>query len=181
MFLYTIGAQGRDVYRTFTFQTLEKDRKVEELFAAFEAHCNPKKNETVERYQFFTRNQEHGESFDKYLTELRILEKSCNFGTLKDSLLRDKIVCGIRDSHLRERLLRETDLTYKKCVAVCRAAELSKQQSKTLEVTEAVSKVSDKKGEEKKKQPTKHDECKFCGKRHAFEKGKCPAFGKPMQ
>lgn len=53
---------------------------------------------------FFTRNQEAGERFDKYLAELKILEKTCDFGRLLDSLIRDRIVCGIDSSSLRERL-----------------------------------------------------------------------------
>ena len=41
------------------------------------------------------RNQETGESFDTYLTALKALAKTCNFGSLKDELIRDRIVCGI--------------------------------------------------------------------------------------
>ena len=85
-----------------------------------------KKNETMERHKFFTRNQEYGETFDKYLTELRILEKNCDFGTLSDSLFKDRIVCGLSSSTLRERLLREPNLNLKQCIDICRASELSK-------------------------------------------------------
>lgn len=31
--------------------------KIGDLLAAFDTYCNPKQNETVERYKFFTRNQ----------------------------------------------------------------------------------------------------------------------------
>ena len=57
------------------FETEEKDRTLDELIQAFGEYCDPKKNETVERHKFFTRNQESGKSFDKYLTEWRLLEK----------------------------------------------------------------------------------------------------------
>ena len=40
---------------------------------AFEEHCNPKKNETVERYKLFTRIQEEGESIEKFETDLKLL------------------------------------------------------------------------------------------------------------
>ena len=48
-------------------------------------------------------------------------------------MLRDRIVVGIADSFLRERLLRESDLTLEKATQLCRASELSKEQSKTIE------------------------------------------------
>ena len=69
LFLYLIGSKGRKIYETMKFETPEKDRTVEEFMKSFEEFCDPKKNETVERHKFFTRNQELGESFDKYLTD----------------------------------------------------------------------------------------------------------------
>ncbi|CAH1233283.1 Hypp663 [Branchiostoma lanceolatum] len=94
----------------------EKDRTVEQVMTAFEAYCNPKKNETVERHKFFTRSQASGETFDEYLTELRTLAAEYGFGAIKDSLIRDRILYGIR-------LLRETDLSLTKCGEICRTAE----------------------------------------------------------
>ena len=140
LFLYLIGSKGREIYETMKFETPDKDRTIEELLKLFDEYCDPKRNETVERHKFFMRNQEAGESFDKYLTELKILEKTCEFGTLSDSLIRDRIVCGINSSSLRERLLREPNLTLKSCVDLCRASELSKERNKSLGNTEMVSK-----------------------------------------
>ena len=77
LFLYLIGSKGREIYGTMQFETEEKDRRL-----SFGEYCDPKKNETVERHKFFTRNQESGEIFDKYLTELRLLEKTCDFRML---------------------------------------------------------------------------------------------------
>ena len=67
------------------------------------------------------------------LTDLKVLAQTCNLGELLDSLLRDRIVCGINDAVLRERLFRETDLTLDKCLAICRAAALSKENLKCVE------------------------------------------------
>ena len=73
LFLYLIGSKGREIYETMKFETPDKDRTIEELLKLFDEYCDPKRNETVERHKFFMRNQEAGESFDKYLTELKIL------------------------------------------------------------------------------------------------------------
>jgi len=70
----------------------EKDN-IQVLFNKFEAHCIPKQNVTVLRFKFNTRNQEN-ESIDQYVTELRKLAKDCAFGSLKEDLIKDIIVCG---------------------------------------------------------------------------------------
>ena len=173
MFKYLIGKTGREIYATMHFDTEEKDHTIDKLVKPFDAHCDPVKNETVERYKFFTRNQEHGESIENYLTELKILVNTCNFESFKDSLLRDRIICGIIDVNVRERLLRESSLDFEKCVQICRAAELSKSRSKELESTDAVHQLS--KGSSTSKSIAR--QCKYCGKQHEMKKEKCPAYG----
>lgn len=64
-------------------------------------------NATYERYLFNKHEQESGESFDAYLTNLLSLAKTCNFGQLKENLIRDRIVIGIRDNSIRKKLLAE--------------------------------------------------------------------------
>ena len=139
----------------------------------------------MERHKFFTRNQEPGETFDKYLTELRLLEKSCDFGTLADSLLRDRIVCGLASSNLRERLLREPNLNLKQCIDICRASELSKERNKSLDNTDNVSRIHSRKfTPQSQKLINRHFEfkhsraCLYCGRQHELVKTKCPAYGK---
>ena len=100
------------------------------LFDKFEAHCKPKKNLVVERHRFLTREQLPGESVDQYVTELRTLAASCEWGDLKDDLICSRIVSGISSRVVRERLLRESDLKLNKAVEICRADELSRQQMK---------------------------------------------------
>ena len=52
-FLYIIGQQGREIYRTMEFTTEAKDRTIKELLDKFNGYCNPKKNVTVERQVFY--------------------------------------------------------------------------------------------------------------------------------
>lgn len=62
-----------------------------------------------------------------------MLAGTCNFGNIRDSLIRNCIVCGTNSSAMRERLLREENLTLDKCMQLCRATELSKENSKALQ------------------------------------------------
>ena len=79
----------------------------------FERHCSAKKNVTIERHAFFSPNQE-GERFNSFLTDLKLKAKTCEFGDLKDSLIKDEIVSGMRNDQVRCRLLRESNLSLQK-------------------------------------------------------------------
>ena len=103
------------------------------MLGKYEKYCSPKSNLTYERHQFNIRNQNEGESIDSYVTDLRILSKSCEFGDLTDSLIKDRLVCGVKQDTVRSRLLWETDLTLQKAIDICRAAETSTQQLKAMQ------------------------------------------------
>lgn len=128
MLLTIAGAQALEVYNTFVFDEAEDKDKLDVVLSKFDAHCSPKKNECYERYVFRSRMQTQHEPFDNFLTDLKVKAQSCNFGLLKDSMVRDQIVFGVRDGKLRERLLREVELTLETAVKMCRASELSLQQ-----------------------------------------------------
>ena len=44
------------------------DKKIEKALLKSEEHCEPKKNDSYERYKFVSRSQETGESIDLYVT-----------------------------------------------------------------------------------------------------------------
>lgn len=95
LFLYSIGSQGREIYDTMAFEILASERTLTQVLEAFDGHCNPRKNESVERFKFFYSTQDPGESQEKFVTDLKLLATTCNFGDFKDSLVRDLIICGI--------------------------------------------------------------------------------------
>jgi transposase InsO family protein len=129
--LNLVGEDGRDIYSTFKWNTGEDREKMKDVLAKFDAYCSPLKNIVYERYRFFSRNQKDGESIDDYMTELRLIIKTCDFAScvdIEDSLLRDKLVMGCSDSSLKERLLRENNISLGKALDVAHAAEATKRQ-----------------------------------------------------
>ena len=176
LFSYLLGERGRELLTTLTSGTTSARSTVSSMMTLFDKHCNPKLNETVERYKFFVRDQGQDENIDRYVTDLRVLASTCNFGDIKDSLIRDRIVCGTNSSAMRERLLREENLTLDKCMQICRATELSKENNKTIQGKT----VEEIHAMEKNPRRDKKDEinCKFCGNTHEKNKLKCPAYGK---
>ena len=110
LLLYLMGSKVREIYETIHFTTAVNERTLKEVMEAFDKHCNPKKSETVERYKFFQRTQEVGEPLGNFVTDLKLLASTCNFKDLKESLVRDRIICGIQDRLLREDLLKDPDI-----------------------------------------------------------------------
>jgi len=196
IFMCMIGRDGQEIKDTFEFEVDEDGSEVVStaiLFNKFEAHCKPRKNLVVDRHRFLTRDQASGESIDQYVTELRTLAAACEWGELKDDLICSRIVSGISSRTVRERLLRESQLSLKRAVEICRVAELSKEQLKLFGSEANVSQVkhrasnrpqhkgsADKPQETKKFTQRQQDNtravCGNCGSNHP--KGQCPAFGK---
>ena len=104
--LTCIGKKGIDIYDTFTFNTEEDKLKLDVVLQKFDTYCEPRKNTTMMRYKFLTHKQSMGQSFGDFVIELKKLSEDCEFGDLKNSLVKDVIICGINDNNLRERLLR---------------------------------------------------------------------------
>ncbi|GBN53207.1 hypothetical protein AVEN_243902-1 [Araneus ventricosus] len=89
----------------------------------------PQRNITYERQRLFLLVQWEVQSVNVFLPELRKQLRNCDYGSLSDSVLVDRLVRGLLESRPRERLLRVPDLDIKKAVDMCRAAETSKLQA----------------------------------------------------
>jgi hypothetical protein len=88
LFLYLIGSKGREIYETMQFERPPQERTPQQVVATFEGYCNTKKNETVERYRFFSQIRKLNEPLEQFVTDLKLLAAGCNFGILKESLVR---------------------------------------------------------------------------------------------
>ncbi|XP_059056190.1 uncharacterized protein LOC131850050 [Achroia grisella] len=126
--LHIIGEKCREIYEQFSGEY----KTVDDVLKQFDEVFLPRKNLTVERHIFFTRDQEEMESIEQYVFELNKMAAKCEFKDLCSDLVRDRLICGIRNGAIRERLLREPDLTLSKAVDVCKLAELSRVQATNI-------------------------------------------------
>ena len=69
---------------------MDKD-DIDIVITKFKVYCVGQGNETFERYNFNMRVQQEGERVDAYVTALKTLAKTCNFGQLQDDLPKDRI------------------------------------------------------------------------------------------
>ena len=75
-----------------------------------------RKNVIIERAQ-------EGESSEQYIVALYHLAESCEYAGLKDKMIRDCLVVGIRDKSLAERLQMDSALTLEKAKIAIRQCE----------------------------------------------------------
>ena len=67
------------------------------------------------------------------MAELRRLSDDCEFGDTLSVMLRDRLVCGIKDERIQRRLLQDTDLTYDKAMSTARAMETAARNAEELQ------------------------------------------------
>ena len=177
IFLHMIGEDALSVYDTFQIPTDEID-KVLPLIQRFDEHFAPQKNVTYQRYLFNTCTQD-GRPFNEFLVDLKNKARTCEFGILENSLIRDRIICGLDDKTIRERLLRDNTLTLAKTMQHVRASETSKQHVNDLNAskysTDYVSQTQSKqKSIDDQKSDVRSKVCYYCGTNHGRL---CPAYG----
>ncbi|XP_039299843.1 uncharacterized protein LOC120355483 [Nilaparvata lugens] len=125
--LNVIGEDAVELYNTFNLDDTGKS-DYDKVIKQFQEYADPKKNIVMERFHFNSRSQQENEPFNNFLTDLKKLVKSCEYKDQTDSLIRDRIVLGVFDKGLQERLLRVQDLTLDNAIDFCRAAELGKNR-----------------------------------------------------
>ena len=184
--LTCMGNEARRIFDTFEWENPEDQNNIEAVLQMFEKHIAPLANIPFERFSFNIRNQEPGESFEKYVTQLRLLARNCEFENINsDEILRDRILFGMKDVVVRKKLLMKPKLTLQDVLLACRTEELSNRHVKALhEESENVHAVNSKKKPTHSYKPQRYDtrsevtDCKFCGNRHERRKESCPAWNK---
>ena len=130
--LYAMGPKSEDIILMFGL-TDEQVKVYQTVKDNFDKHFVVRKNVTFERARFNRRIQAPNESIESFLTDLYSLVESCEYGDMRDELLRDKIVVGIRDTKLSETLQMDDKLTLQKALAKVRSKEMIEKQTQALQ------------------------------------------------
>ena len=112
--LHVASPEALDIYNWDT----EADKK--KIMEKFEAYCTPCKNVTWDGNILNSRTQQTGETIEQFVTDLRSKAKLCEFGSLTDSLICDRIVCIVLSDRIQSRLLKEP---LDGAIDICRAEE----------------------------------------------------------
>ncbi|XP_068671098.1 uncharacterized protein [Montipora capricornis] len=111
--LYAMGDSADDILQTLRIDggTVSSQRR----------------NVSVENTRFNKRSQKPGESVDTFIQDLYRLAENCNYGTLKDALIRYRIVVGVVDDSLSDRLQSKANLTLAGAVQMSHQAKSTAQ------------------------------------------------------
>ncbi|XP_074611079.1 uncharacterized protein LOC141865664 [Acropora palmata] len=122
-----MGREAEHVYKSFTLEEGDEE-KFDVILAKFDGHFVPKRNTIHERARFYQRNQKQGESVESFVRSLYELAEHCDFGTIRDQQIRDRIVIGISDKTVSQKLQLKSDLTLETAIQIARQSELVKSQ-----------------------------------------------------
>lgn len=178
--VYCMGDKAEDILESFSLSA-EDLKNYETVKGKFETYFIKKQNKIYERAKF---NRRKHETVDDFITDLYCLAANCGYGTLHDELVRDKIVVGIKDSELAEKLQLEADLTLEQAVTKARQSESVKKQQDVVRgemsaPLEAVHKHRQKPPKPTKgmttRTPPKPLSCSRCGRIPLHSRQVCPA------
>ena len=129
--LYCLGEEAEDVLAS-THVTAEQRKKYKDVVRKFNGFFKVRRNVIFEWARFNRRNQMEGESVEQYITALYSFAENCEYGEWKDQMIRDRLVVGIRDTSLSERLQMDPDLTLENAKKTVRQKEAVKEQQQLL-------------------------------------------------
>lgn len=86
----------------------------------------------MKHFKFFRRNQNEGETFDKIVCDIRNQAKRYRFDDLKGKLMKIRILLGIQELRLQERLLTTPELNLEKTIHICISVELARHQQQLI-------------------------------------------------
>ncbi|UYV64679.1 hypothetical protein LAZ67_3001645 [Cordylochernes scorpioides] len=177
LFMYLMGDRADDIFRTFKFEKEEEATKIDSVLKAFDSHFCVRKNIIYERAKFNSRNQEDREPVDEFITSLYKLADSCEFEGLHEQLIRDRIVVGVRDKALSERMQLDSELTLEKAVKMVRQQEAVRQQQVDLQRPSTSQRVNQVKFNSKKQSPKQQQQPSMKKEKSAKTRSRCPKCG----
>ena len=95
-------------------------------------HHNTKPSVIMLCFRFNMCVRQEGESITKFVTRLRDMASHCEYGDSATELIRDRLVCGVRDDTLQRTLLAVSRLTFDKAFELALLHESAAQNARLL-------------------------------------------------
>lgn len=127
--IYTMGKEAEHVFKSFVFDDARDKDKYKPVLKKFDEYFIPKRNVIHERAKFHQRVQLPGETVETFVRHLYEIAEHCEFAD-RNEQIRDRVVIGIVDKGLSEKLQLTPDLTLEKAIERARQSELVKNQMK---------------------------------------------------
>ena len=129
--LYCLGEEAESIL-TSTNTMADNRKDYDTIITKLDSFFQVRRNVIFERARFNRRNQQADETAEQYIMTLYDLAANCNYGEMEAEMIRDRLVVGIRDSALSERLQLDPELTLEKAKKTIRQREAVHEQQRTL-------------------------------------------------
>lgn len=179
IFLTLAGAPLYDLLSSLASPKQVSELNITEIKTMLTNHFSPRPSEIASFFKFHKRDQLPNESFSEYVAALRKLAVDCNFGNVLDRMLRDRLVCGLRDEALQRNLLAEPNLKLQIVIERATSSEASLRNVMVIRQPEQVHQLNkrdqqqDRQYRKTKKQTSSgSNSCNGCGGNHP--RSQCP-------
>ena len=139
-----MGSKSDDILATFGLTT-DDSKKYDIVKDRFDGYFVKRRNIIFQHAKSYRRKQESNEAVDSFITDLYGLAEHCQFDLLHDKMIRDRIVVGLADQKVSEKLQVDADLTLENAISSLRQSESVRSQQSIV------------RGQEDASQPTKVD------------------------
>ncbi|XP_058448458.1 uncharacterized protein LOC131428490 [Malaya genurostris] len=104
-----------------------------DMIKKLKTRLDKKPSGLVQRLRFSNRVQHPDESLEDYVLAIKLQAEFCAFGTFKDQAIRDRIISGITDTALQEKILNEDeDLSAEATEKIIITWQMAKSNAKSL-------------------------------------------------
>ncbi|UYV72114.1 K02A2.6-like [Cordylochernes scorpioides] len=102
------------------------------------------------------------ESISDYLVKIKRLASSCNFGNFLEDSLGDKMVCGLYNAKIQNRILSEGDISLAKVIEIALSMEAAEKNTKLFHLEQGEDCVDKLRMERKVESNSQNGKCKHC-------------------
>ena len=120
-----MGGESEDIFTSFTFDDSADQNNYDRVN---DHHFTAKKNVICERAKFNQLELGQDEPVENFITDLYRPAEFCGYGSLRDEMIRDRFVVGLRNDNLSEKLQTSSDLTHEQAVQQARQSENVKRK-----------------------------------------------------
>ena len=184
--IYAIGKEAENIFDSFTWENEDDKKDFDKVLKMYDNYFVPRKNVIHERARFHQRGQNQGETIEMFVRSLYEIADACDF-KCKEEQIRDRLVIGILDRELSEKLQLQCDLTLNMAIQMARQSELVKSQVKIQGQASSVSVQLEEvhntrtygqgRASASASNVTNFPACSNCNRKHS-RTARCPAMGK---
>lgn len=107
----------------------------EDMVSKLRARFDKTESDLIQRLKFNNRVQQPDETAEDFVLSVKLQAEYCAFGDFKSSAIRDRVVAGVRDRLLQQKLLNEETLTLEMAEKIITTWEMAGANAKTLNVS----------------------------------------------